>query len=152
MATRKDAGPKCPYELRTFGDAWWRWAWNTPQSKNWDDGALYAVARRASLEDDLAALESDDVSVADILGLDDEQAMARELDWLIGRLRSMAAGRVSLMKEMRELETQLGLGPKAMAGLGWKPEEGKKDGLDDLSKRRAGRRARSAAATNLPRP
>jgi hypothetical protein len=43
------------------GTRWWRWAWRLPQAAKWDDGALYAVARRAQLEDDLAALEDVDL-------------------------------------------------------------------------------------------
>jgi hypothetical protein len=147
-ADKPGAAAKCPYALRAAGTAWWEWAWKTPQAKHWDDGALYVVARRAALEDDLAVLDADDVCVADVLGLDDdEHKMARELDWLIGRLRSMAGGRVSLMREMRELDTQLGLGPKAMKGLGWKADEGKADRLDELAQRRADRPARGGRAS-----
>jgi hypothetical protein len=143
---RAAAAPKCPYSLRAAGTAWWRWAWQTPQATRWDDGALYVIARRAALEDDLAVLDGDDISVADVLGLDSEHQMARELDWLIGRLRAIAGGRIALMKEMRELDTQLGLGPKAMKGLGWKADEERADRLDELAQRRADRPAGSTGA------
>jgi hypothetical protein len=136
--------PASPYTLRASGEAWWRWAWKLPQAKKWDAGALYVVARRASLEDDLALLEGDDISVADVLGLDSEPEMARELDWLIARLRSIAGGRVGVMKEMRELDARLGLDPKAMAGFGWSADDDDSDAVDELQKRRERRPARRA--------
>lgn len=43
--------PACPYDLDLPGQRWWEWAWHTPQACAWDDGSLYAVARRAQLED-----------------------------------------------------------------------------------------------------
>jgi hypothetical protein len=54
---RKGRAPTCPYSLEKAGKAWWKWAWRQPQAAGWDDGALYSIARRASLEDDLAALD-----------------------------------------------------------------------------------------------
>ena len=55
--------PDSPYALGEAGAAWWEWAWALPQACAWDDGALYAVARRAQLEDDMVALELNDYLV-----------------------------------------------------------------------------------------
>jgi hypothetical protein len=89
---RKGRIPKVPesYKLLTAGESWWRWAWHLPQAVAWDDGSHYALARRAQLEDTMAALAVDD-----------------------------ARGRLSVLKEMRELDRRFGLDPKAMAELRW---------------------------------
>lgn len=55
---RQAPAPTSPYELGTAGHTWWTWAWATPQACAWDDGQLYAIARRARLEDAMAAAES----------------------------------------------------------------------------------------------
>lgn len=120
---RKGPAPKAPaaYPLKTAGKAWWKWAWSLPQACAWDDGSLYVAARRASLEDDLAALDHfDEFELGDLLGLDDEHKMLRELGSIIGRLKGMATGRTAVMKEMRELDNKLGLNPEALAKLRWK--------------------------------
>jgi len=49
---REGQPPKCPYQLGRAGRAWWTWAWHTPQAAAWSDGDLFALARRARLEDD----------------------------------------------------------------------------------------------------
>jgi hypothetical protein len=71
---------------------------------------MYALARRAQLEDDLALLdEFDPDEIADLLleaasGDDDRLRDAvRGLSFAIGRLKSLAGGRISIVKEMREL-------------------------------------------------
>jgi hypothetical protein len=89
---RKGPAPRVPatYKLMTAGKAWWRWAWSLPQAAAWDTGSHYALARRAQLEDTLAALAVDD-----------------------------ARGRLSILKEMRELDRRFGLDPKALAELRW---------------------------------
>lgn len=51
---RSGAPPRSPYALGAAGKRWWKWAWTTPQACAWDAGSVYAVARRAQLEDDLA--------------------------------------------------------------------------------------------------
>jgi hypothetical protein len=122
---RKGRAPKPPEsaQLQKAGAAWWKWAWSTPQSAAWDSGALYAIARRAQLEDDLAALDLvDDFDLAELLGLEDND-MLRSLERVIGRLKGSSGGRVALMREMRELDKRLGLDPKAMAELRWKIAE-----------------------------
>ena len=59
---RPGAVPKPPawVQLGDAGRGWWRWAWKTPQASGWGTkaGQEVVVARRASLEDDLAALET----------------------------------------------------------------------------------------------
>lgn len=119
---RKGRPPKVPepYELREAGQKWWRWAWATPQASAWDPGALYTLARRASLEDDLAALDlADRFDLAELLDVDEENEVVRRLEFVLGRLKSMAGGRLSVMKEIRELDGRLGLNPEALAKLRW---------------------------------
>jgi hypothetical protein len=119
---RKGRPPKVPeaYNLRKAGAAWWRWAWGTPQAAGWDPGALYVLARRAQLEDDLALQDSpfESTDFADLLGRDEDE-VTRELEFVVGRLASMAGGRNPILKEMRELDKVLGLTPKAMVDLRW---------------------------------
>lgn len=119
-AGRKGRPPKPPagYVLGEAGDQWWRWAWRLPQAAAWDAGAHYHLARRAQLEDDLATLEAVDVDIAELLGIE-KTAAARELDFVIGRLKAMAGGRLAVMREMRELDQRLGLNPEALAKLRW---------------------------------
>lgn len=107
------------YPLGEAGRAFWDWAWTTPQAASWDDGATYTVARRASLEDDLATLEHPDfaVDLVDLLSIDEEAA--RTVAFAIGRLKAMAGGRVGVMREIRELDKTLGMNPKALADLRW---------------------------------
>jgi hypothetical protein len=71
--------------------AWWVWAWHTRQAAAWDDGALYAIARRARLQD---VMESD----GEING-----SMAREIREMDDRLgltpKAMAALRWKIVEE-----------------------------------------------------
>jgi len=119
---RKGRPPKLPqaYNLRKAGAAWWKWAWGTPQAMAWDKGALYVVARRAQLEDDLAIADSafEATDFTDLLGRDEDE-VTRELEFIVGRLAGMAGGRNPILKEMRELDKVLGLTPKAMIELRW---------------------------------
>lgn len=104
-------------KLGKVGLAYWSWAWKTPQAAAWSPGHEAVVARRASLEDDLAAL-------VDVQGLDlaehmDDPDLAERVQGMIKRLAGLASGRLQVMKEMRELDDRLGLTPKAMAQLRW---------------------------------
>lgn len=69
------------------------------------------MARRASLEDDLAALE-------DVRGLDLDD-LGDQVRATVARVAALATGRLQIVKEMRELDDRLGLTPKAMAQLRW---------------------------------
>lgn len=80
------------------------------------------VARRATLEDDLHALEHIDVDLAFLVGEEPNEA-ARNLGLLIGKLKSRAGGKSSTLREMRELDDRLGLTPKGLAALRWKVVE-----------------------------
>lgn len=74
------------------------------------------VARRASLEDDLAALQQ-------VEGLDFEvlvDAKAPEVRQAVQRVAALATGKLQICREMRELDDRLGLTPKAMAQLRWR--------------------------------
>jgi hypothetical protein len=127
LRPRKGKAPAVPrpYKLKESGKAFWSWAWKLPQATKWDDGTRYFAARRASLEDDLSAVdEIDGLDVEalfeEVLDPDDElHKMGRQLDFLVGRLKALAVGRVQIMKEMRELDNRLGLNPKALLDLRW---------------------------------
>lgn len=115
------AGPvpdvPAPCELGSAGRAWWDWAWSTPQAAAWDAGSHQAIARRASLEDDLAALH--EVEGLDLLELV-EKDRATAVKAAVARISAMVTGRLAISKEMRELDDRFGLTPKAMAALRWK--------------------------------
>lgn len=135
LKPRKGKAPAVPkpYKLKEAGKAFWAWAWKLPQASKWDEGTRWFVARRASLEDDLAAIE--EVKGLNVEALfeefpdfdEEQQKMGRQIDFLIGRLQALAGKRVPIMKEMRELDNRLGLNPKALADLRWtiaEPEKG----------------------------
>lgn len=102
--------------LGAAGLAWWRWAWATPQACAWGPGHEVAIARRASLEDDLAAVAS--VESLDLLDVADAEKTA-EVRTVVSRLAALATGRLAICKECRELDDRLGLTPKGMAALRW---------------------------------
>ncbi|WP_432159074.1 hypothetical protein [Streptomyces sp. bgisy153] len=104
--------------LGKVGRAWWKWAWSTPQACAWAPGHEAMIARRASLEDDLAAIGTvNSLELSDLL--DADAAGATELKGLLQRLASLASGRLAICREMRELDDRLGLTPKGMAALRW---------------------------------
>lgn len=123
-AGRAPAVPKS-YDLGKAGKAWWTWAWKTPQATAWDAGALYVVARRAQLEDDLAALGSEIESVkttlSDFLGLtpDSDNSRLDEIVDIFAGLKRSSGNQTTVMREMRELDERLGLTPKSLAALRW---------------------------------
>lgn len=111
--------PPETYPLAEKGSAWWEWAWHTPQACAWDDGALYLAARRAQLEDDKHAIEHIDVNLAELLGEKPTVAHAR-IEAMITLLKGMAGGKLSVEREMRQIDDRLGLTPKGLAQLRWK--------------------------------
>lgn len=148
---RKGRAPAVPrgYALKATGRAWWNWAWKLPQATMWDDGTRYFVARRAQLEDDLVALEhGEGFNLEDLVtefedDFKGQVKLGKHIEFLIRRLKALAGGRVSVMKEMRELDNRLGLNPKALADLRWsiaEPEEKPK-----RSRARKGKKASSVA-------
>lgn len=145
-AGRRGRPPRCPYDLADAGRSWWKWAWRTPQATRWNNGDLYHVARRAQLEDDAAALGFDDeLDLKDLLAGADPEAIAN-VKWALTLLKQSASGLLAVKKEMRELETRLGLNPEGMNRLGWTIGEvtEERDGLDDLTARRRARLAGGA--------
>lgn len=108
--------PTC--KLGPNGLLWWRWAWRTPQAAAWDPGSRQTVARRASLEDDLAAIE--DIKALDLLAFAYDDETAQAVRRAVGRVAALVTGRLAVLREMRELDDRLGLTPKAMAALRWK--------------------------------
>lgn len=121
VAGRTDPAPSIPswVKLGKAGRAWWKWAWSTPQSCAWGVavGIEATVARRAALEDDLAAIEC--VGGVEFDDLEDDPNY-QHLAAAVRRIAGLAAGRLQIMREMRELDDRLGLTPKAMAALRWK--------------------------------
>lgn len=110
--------PRSPYSLGSAGAAWWKWAWRTPQAAAWSAGDLFAVARRAQLEDDVSALECDGLGpIPD--GFDDLAEYLDNVKFVVQHLKALAGGKLAVIKEMRELDDRLGLTPKAMASLRW---------------------------------
>lgn len=119
---RKGRAPSVPasYKLGKAGKAWWAWAWKLPQACAWDKGAHYAIARRAQLEDDLDALQQvDALDIEGLLGGENIEDAARDLEFLLRRMAAMTRGSVTVMKECRELDKRLGIDPKALAELRW---------------------------------
>jgi len=156
-AGRKGRPPNCPYELAAAGVAWWKWAWATPQATQWDTGSLYTVARRAQLEDGLAALDEFDPHALDwfFSGIDvgSEDAIweqIRELGRIVGQLQALAGSRLAVVQKMAELDDRLGLSPRALVALKWAVREDKpaaKGGLNDIlaqAKKRQEREAKTA--------
>lgn len=136
-------------QLGPAGRSWWRWAWRTPQAAAWDGGGFdEMLARRASLEDDLAAIDHP-------TGLDlEELAVAVGLPGFVEMVRSLAGlvgGRLGIIREMRELDDRLGLSPKGLAALRWRvvapviADAG--PAIDEIEERRAARYARALAET-----
>lgn len=108
------------YSLRECGLAWWRWAWRTPQAAAWNDGYMYAVLRRAVLEDDLDAIRRVDSGSFDELLDSTEEDTRRQIEWVVSTLRAICGSELALMKEARELDDRLGLTAKAFGQLRWK--------------------------------
>lgn len=105
-------------ELGPAGQAWWEWAWHTPQACAWSPEAhLDSVAHRAALEDDLTAIESEDFA-----HLDEEQ-----LRGLVQRLKGLVTGKTTVLTRMKDLDDRLGLSPKSMAQLRWSIVEAEED-------------------------
>jgi hypothetical protein len=123
-AGRSGPAPELPpgVELGTVGRAWYDWAWATPQAAAWASGHEGIVARRASLEDDLAALR--DVEGLDFAELIAESATASKVDFVVRRVAGLATGRLQILKAMLDLDDRLGLTPKAMAALRWSIADG----------------------------
>ena len=111
--------------LGPAGNAWWKWAWFTPQAAAWSTGDLVAVAHRAAVEDVLADLAR--------IGTEDGDAAV-----------SASRVRLSAIKEASALDDKLGLSPKALASLRWKivetaaPPVTQVADLDDRRKRLTG--------------
>lgn len=118
--------PRIPKGLGAAGRVWWRWAWRTPQAKGWDGGSVWVVGRRASLEDDMAALGlvESDLDLAELLDMGMTESL-KQLELVIRRLHALAGGRLAVMREMRELDDRLGLTPKGRLALRWEiqPDE-----------------------------
>lgn len=110
--------PPVTYEFGPAALDWWGWAWRTPQACAWDDGSLFAVARRAQLEDDLKAIDRTD-SLGDLIGADPDE-VTLYLKFLVGELKALAGNKLGIAREMRELDDRLGLTPKGLAANRWK--------------------------------
>jgi hypothetical protein len=101
--------------LAKSGRAWWAFAWKTPQAAAWSVGDVPLVARRASLEDDLATIgRVDSLDALDLAGQLDPIVKL-----IVGRLAALVTGKLAIIREMREIDDRLGLTPKGMAALRW---------------------------------
>lgn len=110
---RRGAVPKVP-AWRVLGDAgqaWWDWAWRTPQACAWDDGQLVKVADRAALEDDLAGVQRAD-EIENFLGELANVENLREAKAVIGWLSGLVAGKLQILQKMTDIDDRLGLSPK----------------------------------------
>lgn len=117
---RKGRAPSCPYELGKDGARWWKWAWGTPQAVAWDVGSIYALGRRARLEDDLAALGfADELDINDLLGGKGDRDVVQRIELALVTLKKSASSKLALEKEMRELDIKFGLTPESLAKLRW---------------------------------
>lgn len=119
---RRGGIPKPPewVELGAAGAAWWKWAWRTPQSAAWSSGDRPVVARRALLEDFLAAREvGEGLRLDELLEVEPCQAVDA-VKAAIDKLVGLAGGALQIMRECRELDDRLGLTPKALAALRWR--------------------------------
>lgn len=140
-------------KLGKAGRVWWLWAWKTPQAAAWASGHEGAVARRASLEDDLAVI-SLPAAVERLMDALDDGASETTLRNLLTALARTSTGKLAIVREMRELDDRLGLTPKAMAALRWTvvPDDAGKPAAakaakDELGAAREARRARLAAGS-----
>lgn len=135
VSGRKGRTPRVPseYKLGDAGRAWWKWAWGLPQAMAWDSGSLYALARRARLEDDVVALRSppkldlepiiEMIAVSASTGESDLEllrSMAEHIRYVLGVFKSLAGQKSVIEREMRELDDRFGLTPKGLAALRWK--------------------------------
>lgn len=102
-------------ELGQAGRAWWAWAWSTPESAGWSSSLVDVVGRRASLVDDLAALEQ----VVSLDALDILDGLPQEVRFLVGRLAGLVTSRLTVLKACSDLDQQLGFGAKNLAALRW---------------------------------
>lgn len=114
---RSEPPPALPHgaKLGAAGRRWWAWAWSLPQSFGWSEGDMSALCRRASLEDDLAALGA----VKGLDKLDVTGGHADELRDTVRSLAGMVSGKLGIQREMRELDGRFGLTPKGLADLRW---------------------------------
>lgn len=145
---RTGAIPRPPkwVQLGAAGLGWWKWAWRTPQACAWGPGHEGTVARRATLEDDLAAVAAiEGLDLIEVLSAED---MA-EVRCIVRSLAGLVSGRLAICREIRELDDRLGLTPKGFAALRFAyvaPPPVEDEQLEDeVSKRREDRRGRLAA-------
>ena len=135
-------------DLGEHGRDWWVWAWSTPEACGWSDSLVDVVARRASLVDDLAALER-------VESLDAWELIAAEefgeVKSLIDRLARLATGRLQVLKACHDIDAQLGFGAKNLAALRWtivddsgEAESGSPE--DEVTRKREERRRRIEAS------
>lgn len=107
--------------LGESGTAWWLWAWRTPQAAAWNLGDVDTVSRRASLEDDLAAIEAvGHIKVHELLGTElGVDTLVDQLDGAFRCLGRLAGGRMAVEPKMLALDKELGLAPHALANNRW---------------------------------
>lgn len=116
--------PPPDYDFLKPARSWWSWVWRTPQAAAFGTGSLYSLARRAQLEDDLWLLEkADEFDLGALMEISDKREMLQNLEFMLRKLKALAGGKASLLKEMRELDKRFGLDPKALSENRWTVEE-----------------------------
>lgn len=142
--------PAPPAHLGKAAREWWQWAWDTPQAVGWGvgGGQEAIISRRASLEDDLAALA--EVEALDLLDVLEDGEVVRRFKDVIRRLAALTGGRLAVTREMREIDDRLGLTPRGLAALRWTivadPVADEDNGQNEEgTKRQSERRLRVAA-------
>jgi hypothetical protein len=84
-----------------------------PQAAAWSEGDLYALARRASLEDDLAAPKSvDRFDLGEVFGIANERAAMRRIEAMVAAPAVTVRRRLAIMREARALDDRYGLTAK----------------------------------------
>lgn len=106
-------------ELGRAGQAWWDWAWRTPQACGWDDGQVVKVAHRARLEDALVATARAD-EVNDFLGDVAGAEEFRDVKAIVARLAGLVTNELAIVQKASDLDDRLGLSPKGRDQLRWK--------------------------------
>lgn len=133
--------PKPPtwVTLGEAGLAWWKWAWRTPQAARWAGGGFEVLlARRASLEDDLAALDRiSSLDFKDLVdSLDEDDRTDQELKRILLRLASLVTNRLAVAQKMLDIEDRVGLTPKGFENLRWRIVAPKADDVPESTPRK----------------
>jgi len=139
-------------ELGSAGTQWWEWAWRTPQACAWDDGQLLKVADRAALEDDLVAVSRADFMgdfLEDSLGVLASNDDFKAISDTVSSIARLLAGKISIQRQINEIDDRLGLSPKGRDQLRLKIVADDEYYPAEAPKRGAAAREAAAKVTDL---